>query len=50
MTAFEFVCEGCAWEGTEPVLDAHMFTWCPRCGRPAEFKEIVARRRARNAK
>lgn len=49
MSAIEFVCEGCAWEGSDPVLDAHLFAWCPRCGRLAEFKELVARRRARGA-
>ncbi|HVL47250.1 MAG TPA: hypothetical protein VM889_01695 [Candidatus Thermoplasmatota archaeon] len=28
----------CGWEGTGPVLDAHFNPWCPKCGRPADFK------------
>ncbi len=42
---FDFVCLGCGWEGTEPTLDAHANPWCPRCGRPAEFKALAQRRR-----
>lgn len=44
---FEFVCETCGWEGTDPTLDAHLNAFCPRCGRMAEFKEVVARRKTR---
>lgn len=36
-----YVCT-CGWRGTEPVFDAHLAAFCPRCGRPAEF-EAVAR-------
>lgn len=41
---FDFVCISCKWEGTQPVLDAHANPFCPRCGRPAEFAEIVKMR------
>lgn len=36
-TVYEYVC-ACGWEGTEPTFDAHFNAWCPRCGKPADFK------------
>lgn len=41
----EFVCPFCAWEGTQPTLDAHANPWCPRCGRPVQFKALLRPRR-----
>ncbi|MFQ5918726.1 MAG: zinc ribbon domain-containing protein [Thermoplasmata archaeon] len=34
----DFVCPFCDWEGTDPVTDAHMNAFCPKCGRPVQFK------------
>ncbi|MHB8604734.1 MAG: hypothetical protein ACYDCK_05715 [Thermoplasmatota archaeon] len=45
--ALDFVCEHCGWAGTAPTLDAHLNPWCPRCGKPAEFKAVVEARRKR---
>lgn len=39
--AFEFGCAKCGWVGTSPTFDAHLNPWCPKCGRPAEFTEIL---------
>jgi uncharacterized paraquat-inducible protein A len=44
---FDFTCEHCGWEGADPTLDAHSNAWCPRCGKPAEFTEIVKLRKKR---
>lgn len=44
--AFHFTCTACGWEGTQPTLDAHLNPWCPRCGRPAEFTEVLKARAA----
>lgn len=44
---YEFECERCGWKGTAPVLDAHLNAFCPACGRPAEFAEVLKRRRER---
>lgn len=41
---YEFACAYCKWEGTDPQLDAHLHAWCPRCGKPAEFAEILRMR------
>lgn len=40
----EFACEYCGWSGTEPALDAHLYPWCPKCGKPAEFAALAKRR------
>jgi len=46
MTApFEFECPACAWKGTAPTFDAHLNPWCPACGKPAEFAEVLRVRR-----
>lgn len=42
---YDFVCEFCGWEGTEPTLDPHLQPFCPKCGKPAEFKAIAEMRR-----
>ncbi len=42
---YQFACERCGWEGTQPTLDAHLNPWCPKCGKPAEFAEVLALRR-----
>lgn len=47
--AFEFECAYCAWKGTAPTLDAHANAWCPRCGKPAEFAEVLRMRRDKRA-
>ncbi|HVM45565.1 MAG TPA: hypothetical protein VM582_06480 [Candidatus Thermoplasmatota archaeon] len=41
MTRFEFACRSCKWMGTQPELDAHLNAWCPKCGKPAEFADIL---------
>jgi uncharacterized paraquat-inducible protein A len=45
VAAFTFECEKCGWVGTDPTLDAHLHAFCPRCGRPAEFQEILRLRK-----
>lgn len=45
--AFVFECPYCGWKGTQPVLDAHLHAFCPTCGKPAEFEEVLRLRRAR---
>jgi predicted RNA-binding Zn-ribbon protein involved in translation (DUF1610 family) len=42
--AYEFACTSCGWSGTQPTLDAHFNAWCPKCGRLAEFAEILRKR------
>lgn len=42
--SFDFLCSACKWTGTQPVLDAHVNPWCPRCGRPVEFADIAKMR------
>lgn len=44
---YEFECGSCGWKGTEPTFDAHLNPWCPTCGRPAEFAEILRMKRAK---
>ena len=41
---FDFLCSACKWTGTQPTLDAHLNPWCPKCGRPVEFGDIVRMR------
>jgi hypothetical protein len=43
---YDFTCTACGWEGTQPVLDAHLNPWCPACGKPVEFTEVLRYRRA----
>jgi uncharacterized paraquat-inducible protein A len=45
--AYEFACTSCGWQGTQPTLDAHLNAWCPTCGRPAEFAEVLRLRAER---
>ncbi|HEX2022448.1 MAG TPA: hypothetical protein VHH36_07025 [Candidatus Thermoplasmatota archaeon] len=45
--AFVFECPFCAWKGPDPALDAHLNPWCPKCGKPAEFEEVLRMRRQR---
>lgn len=46
----EFACEYCGWTGTAPVTDAHLNPFCPTCGKPADFAEIVRMRQERKAR
>ena len=46
---FDFACERCGWTGTKPVLDAHANPWCPSCGKPAEFADVLRARRGDQA-
>lgn len=48
LVAFEFECPYCGWTGTQPTLDAHLNPWCPKCGKPAEFAELLRMRRERS--
>jgi predicted RNA-binding Zn-ribbon protein involved in translation (DUF1610 family) len=48
MTKFEFACRACGWSGTEPTLDAHLNPWCPKCGRLADFADIIRMRERTN--
>ncbi len=41
MAVTDAICRYCRWEGSEPVRDAHGSIFCPRCGRPAEYKIVV---------
>lgn len=42
--SYEFACRACGWLGKDPTLDAHLNAWCPRCGKLADFAEIVRMR------
>lgn len=42
---YEFECPHCGWTGTQPTLDAHLNPFCPVCGKPAEFAEVLRVRR-----
>jgi len=41
MAVADAVCRYCGWEGADPVRDAHGSLFCPRCGRPADYKIVV---------
>lgn len=45
LVAYSFECPFCGWKGTQPTFDAHLNAWCPTCGKPAEFEELLRARR-----